>query len=349
MKEVFDFNAVIYRLDEKKLVLLDQTLLPTEERFIEISSEDSLIEAIKSLRVRGAPAIGIAGAFGMAMLIENYSALSFLGLYNEFKRLKNALIKSRPTAVNLSNNLCRMERVILELKEEELYKIKMRLLEEASIIRDEDIAANVKMAEYGLEYIQPGSAVMTYCNAGHLAVSKYGTALSPIYLAHEKGYDITVYVCETRPFLQGSRLTAYELMKAGVRTVLICDNMAASVLSHGEVSLFVTGCDRIALNGDTANKIGTSTVSICAAHYGVPHVVIGPESTIDRKCETGNDIEIEYRRGDEITDMWFNRTMAPENTEVSNPAFDVTSSNLISAIITENGVYKYPYNFKRND
>lgn len=349
MRDIFGFDAVTYMSDKKKLVLLDQTLLPSEEKFIEIDNEDALIEAIKSLRVRGAPAIGIAGAFGMAMLIDNYYALSFLGLYNEFQRLKCALVQSRPTAVNLSNNLARMEQVMLSMKTEELSKIKKRLLEMASLIRDEDIAGNIKMAEYGLEFIKPGGAVMTYCNAGHLAVSKYGTALSPIYLAHEKGYDITVYVCETRPLLQGSRLTAYELMKAGIRTVLICDNMAASILSKGEVSLLVTGCDRIASNGDTANKIGTSSVSICANYYGVPHVVVGPDSTIDRKCETGNNINIEYREGYEITDMWFNRKIAPDKIKVSNPAFDITSSKLIAAIITENGVYRYPYNFIQND
>ncbi len=346
MRDVFGYDSVQYNDSTQSMIILDQTLLPEKESFITIDNEDLLKDAINKLQVRGAPAIGIAAAIGSAVLINKFITTTTAGLIYEFKRLTKELIALRPTAVNLKNVLDRLtDFLVKESLVSNIEEIKSLLLKEALKIKEEDIAANIKMANYALTLLKPGDTVLTYCNAGHLAVSRYGTALSPIYLAKEKGIDINVYVCETRPLLQGARLTAYELNKAGVNFTLICDNMVAHLMSQGKIDAVITGCDRIATNGDTANKIGTQTLSICASHYKIPHYIIGPSTTIDANCASGSQIVIEERESAEVTEMWYKKRMAPDGIKVFNPAFDITPAKLISAIITETGIHKFPHRF----
>lgn len=346
MINVFDYDSVEYNESTKSLIILDQTLLPEKEIFITITKEEDLKNAIKLLKVRGAPAIGIAAAIGTAVILESFETQTTTQFKAEFERLTNGLIQLRPTAVNLKNALERLEKIVSKTNpQSNVSELKSLLIKEALKIKEEDIAANIKMAHFALTLLKPGDTILTYCNAGHLAVSRYGTALSPIYLAKEQGIDIKVYVCETRPLLQGARLTCYELKKAGVDFTLICDNMVAHLISLGKIDAVITGCDRIAANGDTANKVGTHTVSICASHYNVPHYIIGPSTTIDVNCPSGSEIKIEERDSAEVTEMWYNKRMAPPEIKVFNPAFDVTPGKLISAIITETGIHKFPYKF----
>ncbi len=346
MINVFDYDSVEYNESTKSLIILDQTLLPEKEIFITITKEEDLKNAIKLLKVRGAPAIGIAAAIGTAVILESFETQTTTQFKAEFERLTNGLIQLRPTAVNLKNALERLEKIVSKTNpQSNVSELKSLLIKEALKIKEEDIAANIKMAHFALTLLKPGDTILTYCNAGHLAVSRYGTALSPIYLAKEQGIDIKVYVCETRPLLQGARLTCYELKKAGVDFTLICDNMVAHLISLGKIDAVITGCDRIAANGDTANKVGTHTVSICASHYNVPHYIIGPSTTIDVNCPSGSEIKIEERDSAEVTEMWYNKRMAPPEIKVFNPAFDVTPGELISAIITETGIYTFPYKF----
>lgn len=320
------------------VVILDQTRLPAEERYITLETEQEIWEAIYKLKVRGAPAIGIAAAYGIYVCSRKISAGSFEEFYAAFRRIKEYLAGSRPTAVNLSAALERMESVVLANRSLPMDGIKELLLQEAEAIRAEDAAACRKIGEHCLSLLRPGMGILTHCNAGHLAVSEYGTALAPIYLGEEKGYRFKVFADETRPLLQGARLTAYELQKAGVDVTLICDNMASAVMQKGWVQAVVVGCDRVAANGDVANKIGTSGVAILARHYGIPFYVLGPTSTIDPQCPDGASIIIEERAHEEVTEMWYARRMAPEGVQVYNPAFDVTPHELISAIITEKGI-----------
>lgn len=350
MISIFDYDSVEYNESTKSLIILDQTLLPEKEIFITITKEEELKNAIKLLKVRGAPAIGIAAAIGTAVILARFETQTTTQFKAEFERLTNGLIQLRPTAVNLKNALERLEKIVSKKNpKSNVSELKSLLIKEALKIKEEDIAANIKMAHFALTLLKPGDTILTYCNAGHLAVSRYGTALSPIYLAKEQGIDIKVYVCETRPLLQGARLTCYELKKAGVDFTLICDNMVAHLISLGKIDAVITGCDRIAANGDTANKVGTHTVSVCASHYNVPHYIIGPSTTIDVNCPSGSEIKIEERDSAEVTEMWYNKRMAPPEIKVFNPAFDVTPGKLISAIITETGIHKFPYKFKMDD
>ncbi len=341
-------DSVHYNYQDSKLTILDQTKLPGSEEYIVISEEKQLYDAIYNLKVRGAPAIGIAAAFGLAAMLNKHIQSDLINYLKCFDEISSNLLKTRPTAVNLRNALERMRVVLNQCLSNGVSDpaiINDYLAKEAIKIKDEDIAANLVMAENVLSLLKPGSSVLTYCNAGHLAVSRYGTALSPIYLAHERGEAINVYVCETRPLMQGSRLTCYELKKRGIPFTLICDNMVSHLFSLNKIDAVITGCDRIAKNGDTANKIGTSMVSVVAKYYGIPHYVVGPGSTIDTLSPNGESIEIEYRDGDEITEMWFSERMTPEKINVMNPSFDITKADLISAIITEKGIFRYPYNF----
>ena len=266
--------------------------------------------------------------------------------YREFARVKNYLASSRPTAVNLFTALERMEAALLKCQGAGVEVLKQVLREEAEAIRKEDATACRKIGEYGLSLLKPGMGLLTHCNAGHLAVSEYGTALAPIYLGQEQGFGFSVFADETRPLLQGARLTAFELQKAGVDVTLICDNMASSVMKQGWVQAVLVGCDRVAANGDTANKIGTSGVAVLAKYYGIPFYVLGPTSTIDMDCPTGKEIKIEERDPAEVTEKWYTRRMAPEGIHVYNPAFDVTSAELITAIITEKGIAYPPFRDK---
>ena len=305
-----------------KLFVLDQTKLPNEEVYFTPKTKEDYYYAIKKLQVRGAPAIGIFAGYAMAMLDGNK------------EELKAYLDSCRPTAVNLSYATSRMLKA---------YKDGKNLLDEATAIHNEDIEMCRKISEYGLSLLHDGDGVLTHCNAGELATSKYGTGLGPLILGAEKGYNFHAFVDETRPLLQGARLTSYELEKAGIDTTLICDNMASLVMKQGKINAVLVGTDRIAANGDIANKIGTSGVAILAKYYGIPFYVLGPYSTIDYKCKTGDDIVIEEREQSEIKEMWYKKPMALPETKCYNPAFDVTDNSLITAIITDRGILRAPY------
>lgn len=325
------------------VVIVDQTLLPGREEYVWLRTAEEIWEAIYQLKVRGAPAIGVAAAYGVAVCVRQFPEISFEDFYTRFQQLKSYLGSSRPTAVNLFMALDRMERALLQHRAESLSVIKLRLQEEADAIRAEDAAACRQIGEWGLGLLKPGMGLLTHCNAGYLAVSEYGTALAPIYLGQERDYHFQVYADETRPLLQGARLTTFELSRAGVDVTLICDNMASTVMTQGKIQAVLVGCDRVAANGDTANKIGTSGVAILAKHYGIPFYVLGPTSTIDFQCPAGDFITIEERHPEEVTEKWYAERMAPRNVKVYNPAFDVTSHELITAIITEKGIARPPF------
>ena len=348
VKNLFEYDSVSLCDNGEGLKILDQTKLPSEEVFIILKNEDEFTDAICSLKVRGAPAIGIAASYALFVLMNNSGIKSVEDYSAEFSRIKNLLLNTRPTAVNLSNALKRMEmRYNESLKDNSVTTdlINQKLRIEADLIKNEDINSNLEIAKYTLSLLKPSMSILTYCNAGHLAVSRYGTALAPIYLAKSKGWNIKVYACETRPLLQGARLTSFELMRAGVDVTLLCDSMVGSLMSEGKIDAVITGCDRIAQNGDTANKIGTSSIAVLAAYYKIPFYVAGPSTTIDNDSLTGDGFVIEQRSPDEVTEMWYSKRMAPKDINVYNPAFDVTKSQLISAIITEKGIFNYPYNF----
>lgn len=332
-------------LDEKEnaLVIIDQTLLPGEVKMLSLRRQEDIREAIYMLRVRGAPAIGVAAAIGLylaALEIDTDSADEFFG---RLAAAKAYLAAARPTAVNLFWALDRMERAALACREKPIGEIKARLHDEAVRIREEDIETCRKIGENGLTLLRNGCGVLTHCNAGQLATTRYGTALAPIHLGRERGWNFRVFCDETRPLLQGARLSAYELMADGVDTTVICDNMASQVMKNGWVDAVLVGADRIAANGDACNKIGTSGVAILARHYGVPFYVLAPLSTIDRTLATGAEIPIEERRGAEITEMWYASPMAPSGVKTYNPAFDVTDASLITGIVTEKGVLRPDY------
>lgn len=331
-------------IDELSVLrILDQTLLPNEEVFLDLSTTEEIWEAIRKLRVRGAPAIGIAAGFGAYLAAKSIDADDFDTFHRLWKEKLDYLATSRPTAVNLFYALERMEKCALDNKDKTIPEIKSLLKTESENIRLEDIEQNKNISEYGLSLIKDGDTVLTHCNAGPIATSHYGTALGPILLAKEKGMDIKVFADETRPLLQGARLTAFELHRAGVDVTLICDNMASIVMKQGKIQACFVGCDRVAMNGDAANKIGTSGVAILAKHYGIPFYVLGPITTIDRNAKTGEDIKIELRDPEEIKTMWYEKPMAPQGVKTYNPAFDVTDNGLITAIITEKGIVYPPF------
>ena len=329
--------------EEPAVIILDQTQLPSREAYLRLYTPEEIWEAIYHLKVRGAPAIGVAAAYGMAVCAQQFGEQSFSGFFQKFTEVKKYLASSRPTAVNLFMALDRMEKVVVAHSVNPVPEIVELLRVEAEAIRAEDAAACRKIGENCLSLLRPGMGILTHCNAGHLAVSEYGTALAPVYLGEERGYGFKVFADETRPLLQGARLTAYELQKVGVDVTLICDNMASTVMRKGWVQAVVVGCDRVAANGDTANKIGTSGVAILARYYGIPFYVLGPTSTIDLNCPDGDSIVIEERNPKEITDMWYASRMAPEGVKAYNPAFDVTPHDLITAIITEKGIAYPPF------
>lgn len=343
MKNITDLKTVRFSDDLNAVVILDQTRLPTEESYVALSSAEEIWDAIYKLKVRGAPAIGVAAAYGIYICSRQIQAVSHHNFYREFRRIKDYLASARPTAVNLVAALNRMEKVVLENFSVTIPALVQLLHTEALAIREEDAAACRRIGEHCLSLLRPGMGILTHCNAGHLAVSEYGTALAPIYLGEERGYGFKVFADETRPLLQGARLTAYELHRAGVDVTLICDNMASTVMHKGWVQAVIVGCDRIAMNGDVANKIGTSGVAVLAHYYGIPLYVLGPTSTIDTQCPDGKSIIIEERDPAEVSEMWYTQRMAPEDVKIYNPAFDVTPNELITAIITEKGVIYPPF------
>ncbi len=343
-KQVYDMETVMLDDANSELIIIDQTLLPADSVYINLKTQQQIWEAIYELKVRGAPAIGVAAAYGIYLGAKALTATDYNGFYTEFIKLKEYLASSRPTAVNLFWALDRMDACVKRNKDKGVADIKAALLIEANEIKEEDIWVCRTIGENGLTLLEPNIGILTHCNAGQLATAKYGTALAPIYIGHEKGYNFKVFADETRPLLQGARLTAYELNKAGVDVTLICDNMASMVMKNGWVQAVFVGCDRVAANGDTANKIGTSGVAILAKNYNIPFYVCAPTSTIDLNCKTGKDIHIEERKSEEVTEKWYEKRMAPKDIKVFNPAFDVTDENFITAIITEYGIAKAPYN-----
>jgi len=341
------------RWNSDHLELLDQRLLPETVEFLNLTTSEEVWEAIRELKVRGAPAIGIAAAYGLYLGVRNYrpspGALSdtALGeLIGEISRQADYLASSRPTAVNLFWALDRMKKKAFSLSgqpDASLETIKNAMLEEAKQIQAEDEEVCRLIGENALGLFEDGMGVLTHCNAGGLATAKYGTALAPFYLAKEKGIALKVFADETRPVLQGARLTAFELQQAGVDVTLICDNMAGMVMSKGWIQAVIVGTDRVAANGDVANKIGTYSVAVLAKAHGIPFYVACPLSTIDLETPTGEEIPIEERHEDEVTQGFGKRT-APAGVKVFNPAFDVTPHSYVSAIITEKGIVRPPYN-----
>jgi len=338
-----NFTAVKLDDDNSEIVILDQTLLPNETKYLNLKTQQSIWDAIYKLQVRGAPAIGITGAFGAYLGIKGSTANSYDELYEEFMKVKSYLGSSRPTAVNLFWALDRMEKCAIRNKDRTIQEIKSALLQEANKIREEDEQVCKQIGENALVLLKPNMGILTHCNAGTIATAKYGTALAPLYLGQERGYNFKVFADETRPLLQGARLTSWELNEAGIDVTLICDNMASIVMKNGWIDAVVVVCDRVAANGDTANKIGTSGVAILAKEYGIPFYVHAPLSTIDLNTKMGDDIHIELRPVEEIYKMWYLKPMAPEGIKAYNPAFDVTDAKYITAIITEKGIVYPPY------
>ena len=342
-KNIMDYDTV--RLDEaeESLVIIDQTKLPGKIELLSLKTAQEIWDAIYLLKVRGAPAIGVAAAYGIYLLAKQIRTEDYDMFYQEFVKQREYLDSSRPTAVNLSWALNRMQGVVEHNSTCTVKEILGLLRKEAHEIQEEDIWVCRKIGEYGLTLVKPGDGILTHCNAGQLATSKYGTATAPIYLGEEKGYHFKVFADETRPLLQGARLTAFELQSSGVDVTLICDNMSAPVMKNGWVNAVFVGCDRVAANGDTANKIGTSVVAAVAKYYGVPVYICAPTSTIDMNTPSGAEIKIEQRPAEEVTEMWYKERMAPEGVKVFNPAFDVTDHELIAGIVTEYGIARAPY------
>lgn len=343
LQQVIGADNVKLDAEGKHVVIIDQTKLPNVTEYLTLGTAKDIYDAIFELKVRGAPAIGICAGYGiytLALTIDTEDYDVFLAKFREYKDYLNS---SRPTAVNLSWALNRMESVVLANRDKTVKEILALLERESRLIQEEDIDMCRRISEFGLSLIKDGDGILTHCNAGPLATSRYGTALGPILLGRERGMNFKVFADETRPLLQGARLTSYELKKAGVDVTLICDNMASIVMKNGWVQACFVGCDRVAANGDAANKIGTSGVAILAKYYGIPFYVLGPTSTIDMKCKTGADIEIELRNPDEIKKKFYSEPMALEEVPCYNPAFDVTDHELIAGIVTEKGICRAPY------
>lgn len=329
--------TVGYDTDKNEAVFVDQTLLPLEYVERGTCDFDEMYDAVKCLKVRGAPAIGVFAGICTAVLINKIETDVDGVLINGLEKICAEFVKCRPTAVNLKWALSKM---LNEGKNSPRGSIKQNLKALALKMIDDDIEVCRKIGEYGAELLSDKQAILTHCNAGRLAAVKYGTALAPVYIAKEQGKSIKVYADETRPLLQGARLTAFELVNEGIDTTLICDNTASAVMANGMVDAVLVGCDRVAKNGDTANKIGTSSVAILAKHYGIPFYVCMPFSTFDFSLKDGSEIVIEERDPREVTEFWYKERMAPTGVKALNFAFDVTPADLITAFITEKGVIK---------
>jgi methylthioribose-1-phosphate isomerase len=321
---------------------IDQTKLPTEEAYVTCKTYEQVADAIRNMVVRGAPAIGVAAAMGIALGVKNSKAESVGELRLEFERICGVMGDTRPTAVNLFWAVRRMLNKFELLRVRPLAQLKQALIEEAQRMHAEDIAANQAMGRHGATLMPASGGVLTHCNAGALATCGYGTALGVIRAAVEQGKKIHVYADETRPFLQGSRLTAWELMKDGIPTTVISDNMAGALMKQGKIGAIVVGADRIAANGDVANKIGTYTLAVLAKEHGIPFYVAAPFSTVDQATPDGSRIPIEQRNPREVTHI-AGKQMVPDGVEVENPAFDVTPAKYVTAIVTEKGIAHEPY------
>jgi methylthioribose-1-phosphate isomerase len=333
------------RLDDADdaAVIIDQTLLPAVVRELRLRTPEDFHDAILRLAVRGAPAIGIAAAYGIYLAVKHEDEADPAAFRRAFLAHHAYLNSSRPTAVNLSWALDRMLSVLDANENAPVDELKRLLLLESQSIAREDAEMCEAIGRNALTLLKPGMGVLTHCNAGRLATGGIGTATAGIYLAEKEGYGLRVYCDETRPLLQGARLTAYELAASGADTTLICDNMASFIMSEGRIDIVFTGCDRVAANGDSANKIGTLSVAVNARHYGIPFYICAPSSTIDLACPSGKYIPIEERPAEEVTSMWYEKQMAPDGIKVRNPAFDVTPAELITGIVTEKGIVTAPY------
>ena len=328
--------------ENRKVKIIDQTKLPHKLEYVYCENVETLREAISSLRVRGAPALGIAAALGVVLGIQNSSAGDYPSFKKEMKRVIETLASSRPTAVNLFHSSKRMADCAERNKHREIEEIKNLLEQEALNIMEEDRICNRRIGKNGASLIEDKETILTHCNAGALATADYGTALGIIYTAEEEGKRVKVYVDETRPLLQGARLTAWELMQEGIEIVLICDNMAGDLMRQGKIDKVIVGADRVAANGDVANKIGTYTLAVLAKENGIPFYVACPFSSIDLSLSHGKAIPIEQREASEIKEI-LGKRIAPEGVSVYNPAFDLTPAKYIKGIITERGIHKPPY------
>ena len=329
--------------DGRSVVILDQTRLPNRQEWLSLYQLNDLCGAIKTLAVRGAPAIGIFAGYAIYVMAVREETEDPAAFRAELESQGAILSAARPTAVNLSWAVKRMLAVLRAHPDADIPAMRALLKAECTAIHDEDIQMCTRISEYGLSLVKPGDGILTHCNAGPLATSKYGTAIGPVLLGKERGIDLKVFSDETRPLLQGARLTSYELQRAGVDVTLICDNMASIVMKNGWIQACFVGCDRVAANGDFANKIGTSGVAILAKHYGIPFYTLGPASTIDMSCPTGADIRIELRDPEEIKTMWYREPMALPEVKCYNPAFDVTDHELVTAIVTDRGIVYPPF------
>jgi methylthioribose-1-phosphate isomerase len=326
--------------DNGKVIMVDQRKLPGDEVYVECTNFNQVAEAIETMVIRGAPAIGVAAAFGVAIGVMELGEKD--NLEEKFDQIYRRLERTRPTARNLFWALERMKRVFLRERDRELAELQKVMLQEALDIEMEDVETNRHIGEWGKTLVKDNQTILTHCNAGALATAGYGTALGVIRAAHEEGKNIQVYADETRPFLQGARLTCWELERDSIPVVLIADNMAGYLMKRGEISSVITGADRIALNGDTANKIGTYTVAILAREHNLPFYVAAPMSTVDFTLRDGNQIPIEERDPNEM--KWIgDMCLSPSRIEVRNPAFDLTPAKYITAIITEKGIARPPF------
>ncbi|MEI3276831.1 MAG: S-methyl-5-thioribose-1-phosphate isomerase [Evtepia sp.] len=343
LKQVTHIDNVRLSDDGRAVRILDQSLLPNETIYLELQTPEELYEAIATLRVRGAPAIGIFAGYALYVLALQTKTTSYADFLAECQKNRDYLNSSRPTAVNLRHMLDRVLAVVQSTPCADISAIQDAMGQMAKAIHEEDIAMCTAISEYGLSLVKAGDGILTHCNAGPLATSRYGTGLGPLFLAQERGIPLHAFCDETRPLLQGARLTAYELQRAGIDCTLICDNMASLVMKQGKINACFVGCDRVARNGDTANKIGTSGVAILAKHYGIPFYVLGPSSTIDFTCPDGDHIPIELRDGAEIKEKFFSKPSSLPEVKCYNPAFDVTDHELITAIVTEKGICYPPF------
>lgn len=327
---------------DNTLYVLNQLKLPIIKEYNPKRTAEDVFYAIRDMELRGAPLIGIAAGYGMYLGIKDITETDHASFMEKMKQKGEMLAKARPTASNLFRAIERMIQRAENLKAEPV-ETKKRLLEaEAIEIQKEEVEINLRIGENLLTLLKDGMTILTHCNAGCLATADYGTATSPVYLAKERGWNIKVYADETRPYLQGARLTAYELSMAGIDVTLICDNMAGMVMSQGKIDAVIVGTDRVAANGDIANKIGTMSVAILARHFNIPFYIAAPSTTVDINTPTGKEIPIEERSREEITN-WYGRRIAPEGIKVYNPAFDVTPHELITAIVTDRGIIYPPF------
>jgi methylthioribose-1-phosphate isomerase len=330
------------RWDGDAVAILDQRILPRQEKFLRCTTPRQVIDAIKSMAIRGAPAVGVAGAFALALAARSIKTTDPKEFRRKFSRACDLVREARPTGANLGWAVQRLYSIVVENPGVSLAELKDLILREANAILNEDIITNRQIGKWGREVVPKGARILTYCNAGALATADYGTAVGVIRAAFEADPSISVFSCETRPFLQGARLTVFELMRAGIPVTLVTDNAVGSLMSQGSIDMAVVGADRIAANGDTANKIGTYMVAVLAKTHDVPFYVAAPRSTIDPRLPDGNGIPIEQRDPSEVTCL-FGRPIAPEGAKALNPAFDVTPNKYISGIITEVGVLRKPF------